>query len=247
MTAWAAPAPEGLVYIVGDVHGCVDHLAVLLDRIDTDIARSDTPAQVVFVGDYIDRGPDSADVVRFVFEMAQDFPEMVVTLAGNHEQMLLDFLADPSGKSGRRWLRHGGLQTLASFGVGKGVTGDSVSAALLFDAAGDLQEAMGADMVNWLRSLPTSWKSGTLWVVHAAADPSLSMEAQSDTVLKWGHGAFLSEERLDGQWVAFGHQPFEAPFFADGKIGVDTGAVYGGQLTAARVDPEGEVTFLDTA
>lgn len=247
MTKWDAPAPDGVVYIVGDVHGCVDHLAALLDRIDTDIAREGLPAEVVFVGDYVDRGPASADVLRFVSAMVQDFPQMVAGLAGNHEQMMLDFLADPSGKAGRRWLRHGGRETLASFGIGGGAISDTAGAADLFDASGDLQEAMGPDLVTWLKAMPTRWKSGNLWVVHAAADPAVAMENQTDAVLKWGHGAFLSEERLDGQWVAFGHQPFEQPFAEAGKIAVDTGAVYGGALTAARVDPEGEIRFLSTA
>jgi serine/threonine protein phosphatase 1 len=162
---------------------------------------------------------------------------------GNHERMLLDFLSDPTG-SAKRWIRYGGLQTLASFGVGAGLTQDSRNAGALLDAAGDLLDAMGQDLVDWVARLPLTWQSGTLWVVHAGADPAVDMAAQSAKTLLWGSDRFLSDDRSDENWVAFGHQPFEEPFAVAGRIAVDTGAVYGGRLTAARIDPDGEVRFL---
>jgi serine/threonine protein phosphatase 1 len=248
MGTWDAPAPAELVYVVGDVHGCVDKLHSLLARIDSD-TDSDTegaaggPGKVVFVGDYIDRGEASADVLRFLAEMTASFPERVVALMGNHERMMLDFLADPTG-SAKRWIRYGGLQTLASFGVGAGLSTDSRNAADLLDAAGDLTEAMGPDLIDWVRQLPLCWSSGTLWVTHAGADPEHAMGAQKPKAMLWGADRFLSRERADGQWVAFGHQPFEIPFAEQGRIAVDTGAVYGGVMTAARVAVNGEVRFL---
>lgn len=244
MTQWSAPAPEELVYVVGDVHGSVDKLDTLLGRIDDDIARHPgVSGKVVFVGDYIDRGEASADVLRFMADVTTAYPDRLVGLIGNHEQMLLDFLSDPTG-SAKRWIRYGGLQTLASFGVGAGLTTDSRGAGDLLDAAGDLMEAMGQDLVDWISNLPLSWSSGSLWVVHAGADPSVSMDAQKPKTLMWGAETFLETERQDGQWVAFGHQPFEAPFAEAGRIAVDTGAVYGGKLTAARIDPSGDVSFI---
>jgi serine/threonine protein phosphatase 1 len=232
------------VYVVGDVHGCIDKLGYLLDRIDTDIARSPaTPGRVVFVGDYIDRGEASADILRFMAQVTGDNPDRLIGLMGNHERMLLDFLADPTG-SAKRWIRYGGLQTLASFGVGAGLSQDDSSPGELLDAAGDLLDAMGQDLVDWLGQLPLIWSSGTLWVVHAGADPAHAMDAQQAKTLLWGSEQFLTEDRSDGIWVAFGHQPFEEPFAIAGRIAVDTGAVYGGPLTAARIDPEGDVTFL---
>ena len=242
MSRWQAPAPEELVYVIGDVHGCVDKLEALLRRLDTDRAQSGL-GRYVFVGDYIDRGDGNADVLTFLSEVTAAFPDQVTALMGNHERMLLDFLADPTGPA-KRWLRYGGLQTLASFGVGRGLTTDTQSAGALLDAAGDLMEAMGSDLVDWVGSLPLSWSSGNLWVVHAGADPVVPMEAQQAKTLLWGSDAFLKTDRGDGQWIAFGHQPFEAPFAQDGRIACDTGAVYGGQLSAARIDPEGEVFFI---
>ncbi len=242
MARWQAPAPEDLVYVIGDVHGCVDKLESLLDQIDSDMARNG-PGKVVFVGDYIDRGDGNAEVLAFVSQITSAHPDQIFALMGNHERMALDFLADPTGPA-KRWLRYGGLQTMASYGVGQGLSTDTRSTGGLLDAAGDLMEAMGSDLVDWIGMLPLTWSSGTLWVVHAGADPVVPMDAQPTKALLWGSDDFLKVERTDGQWVAFGHQPFEAPFAQDGRIACDTGAVYGGSLTAARIDPEGEVTFI---
>lgn len=241
MTRWQAPAPDDLVYVVGDVHGCIDKLGLLLERIDAD--NADSAGRVVFVGDYIDRGENSADILRFMAQTTSDHPDKVIGLMGNHEKMLLDFLADPTG-SAKRWIRYGGLQTLASFGVGAGLTQDSRNSGELVDAAGDLRDAMGKDLVDWIGKLPLTWSSGSLWAVHAGADPTIAMESQSAKTLLWGADGFLLEDRTDGNWVAFGHQPFEEPFALAGRIAVDTGAIYGGPLTAARIDPEGDVSFI---
>lgn len=244
MTQWQAPAPEELVYVIGDIHGCIDKLGNLLAQIDEDTALSpNVPSRVVFVGDYIDRGDNSADVLRFVADVTRAYPDRLIALMGNHERMLLDFLADPTG-SAKRWIRYGGLQTLASFGVGAGLTTESRNAGDLLDAAGDLMEVMGSDLVGWLHGLPLTWQSGSLWVVHAGADPAVAMDAQTEKTLLWGSDTFLTKDRDDGAWVAFGHQPFEAPFAKDGRIGTDTGAVYGGTLTAARIAPDGTTRFL---
>ncbi|UWQ96503.1 metallophosphoesterase [Rhodobacteraceae bacterium M385] len=244
MTNWPAPAPKEVVYVIGDVHGCVGKLERLLVQIDEDAARQpDVPSKVIFVGDYIDRGEGSATVLQFVAEMTASHPGQVIGLMGNHERMLLDFLSDPTG-SAKRWIRYGGLQTLASFGLGGGLTTDSRNAGDLLDAAGDLMEAMGQTLVDWVANLPLSWSSGNLWVVHAGANSEKTMEKQSSRTLLWGNDAFLKQPRTDGQWVAFGHQPFETPFAEQGRIAVDTGAVYGGAMTAARIDPTGDVRFL---
>ncbi len=244
MTQWQAPALDELVYVVGDIHGCIEKLSDLLGHIDDDLARHPgVIGRVVFVGDYIDRGENSADVLRFMADVTRAHPERLIGLMGNHERMLLDFLADPTG-SAKRWIRYGGLETLASFGVGAGLTTESRNAGDLLDAAGDLMEAMGSDLVEWLHDLPLTWRSGTLWVVHAGADPALAMDAQTNKTLLWGDETFLTQDRSDGQWVAFGHQPFDEPFAKAGRIATDTGAVYGGKLTAARISPEGDVSFL---
>lgn len=244
MKKWSAPAPAEVVYVVGDIHGCVGKLESLLARIDDDIATSaGGKGAVVFVGDYIDRGEQSAEVLRFVAEVTKSYPGALIGLMGNHERMLLDFLADPTGRA-KRWLRHGGLQTLASFGVGGALTTDSSGAGDLMDAAGDLTEAMGPALIDWVTDLPLSWSSGTLWVTHAGAHPKTAMDAQDPKILLWGTDAFMKKDRKDGKWIAFGHIPIDPPVANEGRISVDTGAVYGGPLTAARVDPDGTISFL---
>lgn len=242
MARWKDPAPDRVVYVIGDIHGCVDKLGAMLEAIDEDMTRNGA-GTLVFVGDYIDRGTDSADVLAFVSQMTTSYQDQFIALMGNHERMLLDFLAEPTG-SAQRWLEHGGLTTLASFGVSFAPGGGDAFDAALRETARALTDAIGTDLMRWMSELPLSWASGDLWVVHAAADPAIAMEDQKANTLLWGTDSFLKSERRDGHWVAFGHRPFDKPFARKGRIACDTGAVYGGALSAARIDPEGGVRFL---
>lgn len=206
--------PGDVVSIVGDVHGCAGLLGRLLPRL---------PGQIILVGDLVDRGEDTAAVIDMV--MAR--PE-IICLLGNHEAMLLEFLDDPL-QSGPRWLRNGGLQTLASFGVG----GD-LSEAGLPRLRDTLALAMGDARIDWLRDRPLFWQTGNLAVTHAGADPARPLEEQSGTLL-WGHPDCGQRPRQDGQWIAKGHEIVAEPRVALGVIAVDTGAYAGGPLTAAIV------------
>lgn len=230
------PAPDRPVWVVGDVHGCDRLLGQLLDRIAT--ARVGTPADLVLVGDYIDRGDESRAVLARL-------PELDATcLLGNHEQMMFDFLDDPLTR-GNRWLRYGGLQTLASFGIG-GVT-ETTQGEKLERAADALRTALGVDLLHWLRARPLQWTSGNLAVVHAAADPALPLDAQPAEVLLWGHPDFPRLPRADGAWVAYGHTIVpEAGEDAQGRIAVDTGAYMTRRLTAALIGTDGTVTLEQT-
>jgi len=156
--------------------------------------------------------------------------------------MMLGFIDDPE-KKGARWLRYGGLQTLASFGIG-GVTSSSEGAALT-TARDALKETMGDALCTWLRDLPATWRSGNVTVVHAGADPVTPLTLQSSKTFMWGHPDFDRVLRTDGTWVAHGHTVVEQPTAQGGKIAVDTGAYATGQLTAAYVT-SGDVTFLQS-
>lgn len=225
----AAPplAPEEPVAVIGDVHGCDALLAQVLDCLDR-VAPGHRP---VLVGDLIDRGEDSAQVLRRL--MAH--PD-AVALRGNHEDMLLRFLEEPK-RTGRAWLRNGGLQTLASFGIGG--LGLGAGGEALHDAAGRLRDAMGEEMVGWLRGRPLTFRSGNLVVVHAALDPRRPVGEQDEQVMLWGHPRFETEPRTDGIWVAHGHVIRPEPLAAAGRIAVDTGAFATGRLTAALIRPGG--------
>lgn len=229
----AGPRPDRPLAVIGDVHGCDALLGRLLDR----LGREEPDRLVVLVGDLVDRGEDGAGVLRRLIGR----PDLVV-LAGNHESMLLQMLDDPA-RAGLGWLRNGGLQTLASFGIGG--LGAAPSAEALAEAAARLGEAMGGDAVAWLRDRPLWALSGNLLVTHAGADPDLGPEAQPREVLLWGHPRFGRRARGDGLWVAFGHRIAAQPYAEGGVISVDTGAFATGRLTAALVDPDGAVRFVE--
>jgi Calcineurin-like phosphoesterase len=238
------PCPADPVYVVGDIHGRADLLERALDRIDTHVGRVDAAnPQVVFVGDLIDRGPDGADVLARVWELAQELPDNVTCLMGNHERMLLDFLTDPVTR-GPRWLRSGAHETLDSFGLHSSQLAPGGTPDLLRAGADALRRQMKPAMLGWLQGLPLSWSSGNLWVVHAAADPQHDMQDQSPRVLLWGHPEFESRPRNDGLWVVHGHTPSDYPVTDQGRIGIDTGAWTTGVLTTAAILPDGTVEFL---
>ncbi len=233
--SFTAPvAPDAPFYAIGDIHGSITALEALLIKIES----VDSNPRVVCVGDYIDRGDDSANVLRWLKRLNEEFGDSFTCLMGNHEQMLLRFLENPS-MYGDRWFRHGGLQTLASYNVSRPSNGSDEG------VRDNLFDAMGEDMVVWLANLPLVWQSGNVAVVHAAADPILPLEAQSDQVLRWGHPDFFSVPRTDGIWVVHGHTIVDQAEAVDGRISVDTGAYATGSLTAAYVAPGG-VSFLST-
>jgi len=227
----ALPAPEKPTFVVGDVHGRADLMERVLEQLDAEIGalRLESP-RLIFVGNLIDHGPSSARVVSRMRELTIEFPGNVVCLLGSHEQMLLDFIA-----------AEGALETFRSFGVV--VPDDVIDADNAQDCANALQDAIGSDTLDWIRALPTMHTSGTLHVVHAAADPRRAMDDQSPRVLTWGHPEFLSVARSDGQWVAHGHTRSERPYLKDSRISVDTGAWETGVLSAAMVLPNGQVGF----
>ncbi len=229
----AAPAPERPFFAVGDIHGALH----LLEDLFAQLEAIDAAAPVICVGDYIDRGEESAAVLRLLAARGgRGAP--IVCLRGNHEDMCLAFLDDP-GRAGPLWLRNGGLQTLASFGVGIG------GGRSLDEVRDDLAAAMGRDLIGWLRALPLSWRSGNVAVVHGGADPRRPIEAQEARHLLWGHPEFLRQPRADGVWVVHGHTIVEAPKAEAGRIAIDTGAYATGRLAAAHVT-QGAVRFLST-
>lgn len=231
------PQPDQAFLAVGDVHGRYDLLVKMAGLIEA--RYHGWP--IVFLGDYVDRGEQSREVIEYLMSVSGSDPAGVSCLMGNHERMLLDFLDFPV-TSARRWLRYGGLQTLASFGVSlpKSVLDDPAALETIRD---DLAAKMGDSMIGWLQALPLRWRSGDVWAVHAGADPERPMDLQSREVLLWGHPRFRRRPREDRQWIVHGHTVVEAPFTSDKRIAVDTGAYATGCLSAAAISSEG-VTFL---
>ena len=182
----------------------------------------------------MDRGERSAEVLNWLFSLQTELPDLITCLMGNHERMMLDFSMIRSG-AGHRWLRNGGLQTLASYQIG-GVHERS-DAETLVDASHRLEEAMPDGLQDWLRGLPLVFQSGNVCVVHAAMDPHLRPEDQPRQVMLWGHNEFLSTPRDDGLWVVHGHTIFREPQIAPSRISIDTGAYHSGRLTVAAIGP----------
>jgi serine/threonine protein phosphatase 1 len=222
--------PDTSFCVIGDIHGRIDLLMRLVGSLPEDMS-------IICVGDLIDRGDDSKDVLDYLFQNNR-----ITALMGNHEQLLLNFLISPE-KQGRRWLRNGGLQTLASFGI-SGVTESSGGKALV-RARDHLFKMMGEGMVTWLAGLECMAWSGNVIVVHAGADPHIPLDEHDPDTFIWGHPDFSEVSRTDGFWIVHGHTIVDKPTIQDGRISIDTGAYATGKLTAAIVTPSG-VEFVST-
>lgn len=243
--AFPPPRPDRPFYAVGDIHGCADLVLPLLDRIERHAAeRGVDDPNLLFLGDYIDRGPASAEVLGILHGLSAHSPGRVVCLMGNHERMMLDFLDDPA--AGPLWLRNGGVATLASYGIAP-PSGLRPDAGALGDLAATLRESLPDGLEDWLRALPLSWRSGTVCAAHAGADPARDLDDQTEAALLWGHRDFRRRARTDGVWVVHGHTIVDAPTADSGRIAVDTGAVFTGRLTAAALSPDGRIGFLTGA
>lgn len=242
------PQPDSPLAVIGDLHGRADLLGLMLDRL-AQHPRA-TELRLVFVGDVIDRGPDSAGALSRLWALTSTpRPFASVTcLMGNHERMLLDFLADPVAH-GARWLVSGGDATLASFGLsperpprraGTDPAGTPPNPAQTLQGLRDgLAAALGPDLIDWIAARPVLWHEDRLAICHAGGDPSRALDAQGEDALLWGHPAFARKLRKDGLWVAHGHTIVSAPSAREGRIAVDTGAWRSGRLSAAVFGPGG--------
>ena len=200
-----------LTYAIGDVHGCAALLDALLKRIDDHAGG--LAHRLVFLGDYIDRGPDSAAVLRTVSRLNWAEPERVVCLMGNHERMLLDALQTP--QAAEHWLYNGGEATLAAFGARE---------------VGDLPR----DTLDWLEGLPTLHEDEARWYVHAGFRPGAEIPDPDDHNRLWIREPFLDGDHDFGRHVVHGHSPQRngRPEIRRFRTNLDTAAVYGGALTA---------------
>ena len=235
------PCPKTPLCVIGDVHGRLDLLEALLEQIASQ--PNAQAARILFVGDLVDRGPDSAGVLARVHALHKADPAHVICLMGNHERMMLDFLEDAPG-AGPRWIRNGGSDTLSSFGLSPWARRQGEDA--LQDLAVSLRAALGTELLAWLSTLPLIWQEDQLAVTHAGADPTQTMADQSPKRLLWGPRRRESARRSDEIWVLQGHVIVETAHAQDQRIWVDTGAWRSGQLSAAWIDANG-LSFLNVS
>ncbi len=215
--------PENLrIYAIGDVHGRFDLLEATAGKIKADLAAS-PPARAIeiFIGDYIDRGPQSREVVDWLIETPPLGAERIC-LMGNHEDMMLEALADPSKLA--NWLFNGADATLASYGV----TDLPASLEAMHAACA---EAIPPRHTEFLAALPHTVEFGSYLFVHAGIDPRRPLSEQDPHDLLWIREPFLSSEADFGRIVVHGHTPVVEPDIRKNRINIDTGAVFTGHLT----------------
>lgn len=228
---------QGTVYAVGDIHGCLAELLDLEALIEADAPRHPGPALVVHLGDYVDRGRDSAGVLDHLLAGKRDGVERVF-LKGNHESMMLDFLGRPSQH--HDWLRFGGLETLASYGI---------FAADLLDRhrlPGLLRRRIPDAHPDFMRRLPMSFRVNRCIFVHAGMRTDIPVEQQSEGDLLWSRPAKTDGFTGQPYIVVHGHTITAQPTLVGQRVSIDTGAYETGCLTAARINARG-IEFIRTA
>ncbi|MCB1485863.1 MAG: metallophosphoesterase [Bauldia sp.] len=231
-----AKTPEGMrLYAIGDVHGCDGLLAEAHAAIASDLAASPVADhRIIHVGDYVDRGPDSAGVVaRLAAFAGRD--SRVVCLIGNHDRMLLDFLTDPHD-AGPLWLMNGGDATLRSYGLD---AAKSEPWHRLRELADRFAEALPLADRAFLEALPFHRQFGDFFFCHAGIRPGVPLDAQSEEDLIWIREPFLLDPADHGVVVVHGHTPRAIPEIMPNRIGIDTGAVFGGPLTVLALEGTG--------
>jgi len=202
----------GTIFAVGDIHGTFDKLTLMLDRLVIDWAQ-DT---LLFIGDYIDRGPQPFEVVERLVELRKQHPSTVF-IRGNHEDMLLNYLA---GRDPFLYLANGGQSTLDAYATRRRDTG----APLIPEAH-----------IDFFESTVLYHQTEMFIFVHAGLRPKVPLRKQLTEDLLWIREDFIRSSYDFGRVVVFGHTPFSEPFVGRNKIGIDTGAVYGNKLTCVEL------------
>lgn len=233
-----------MFYAVGDIHGCYDKLIKLYNQIKTNYEafKDEYTATIVFVGDYIDRGPNSKQVIDFlrgndsVNKLDERFKH--VFLMGNHEDMCISFYEHSTFENGQHWLGNGGYATLKSFG-------ENLKAL-----------DIPSDYIEWMKGLQLWYNDPDLkyFFVHAGLlDKPVQEQLENKRTMLWIRGPFLVSNYDWGQRIIHGHTPVKSPQIRFNRINIDTGAVYNmsddpwddyGNLTAVRLIPDKEPAFI---
>jgi serine/threonine protein phosphatase 1 len=204
------------IFVVGDIHGCFDKLCALMDKLPLD----DKQDQLIFIGDYIDRGPSSFDVVRYLIDLKKRVPGTIF-IKGNHEDMLQNYL---DGSDRFTYQLNGGQQTLDEY-LNRSDNKDAFP--------------IPSQHLEFFNSLQLSYQTDDYIFVHAGLREKVPLESQDKMDLLWIRDEFIHSDFNFGKRVIFGHTPFKEPLLQANKIGIDTGAVYGNLLTCLQL-PEME-------
>ena len=213
------------IYAIGDVHGRADLLEALLARIDADLTAHPIEQSVqVFLGDYIDRGPNSREVLDLLINRGRQ--HTMVYLTGNHESFAAEFIRNPSVWPD--WKTIGGVSTLLSYDVTPSIRADPQERQELSVA---FDQALPDDHRRFLQSLALSYTCGDFFFSHAGVRPGVPLQLQRQTDLLWIREDFLLHEEDFGKVVVHGHTPTKEPDVKPNRINIDTGAYATGRLT----------------
>jgi len=200
------------IFAIGDIHGCFDKLQALMDKIDINLGND----ILVFIGDYIDRGKHSFEVVEYLIDLKRRF-QNIVFLKGNHEEMLEKYL---SGFDKLTYLVNGGQQALDSY---------------MKNCRQTDGPQIPREHLDFFSSLHLFYQTEDYVFVHAGLKNKVPLEMQKTDDLLWIRSKFIKSDYNFGKQVVFGHTPLPEPLVQPNKIGIDTGAVYGGKLTCVRL------------
>jgi serine/threonine protein phosphatase 1 len=226
-------SPGRRAYAVGDVHGRLDLMLDLLKRIEEDNERRG-PAKtyLVFLGDLVDRGPDSRGVIEHLLKKPPGFARCVF-IKGNHEEFFLNVLSGDD-EIVQRWLTYGGSECAESYGVSPSWTLDATPSSVM----NRLIETVPRDHVAFLSQMADTFRFGDYLFVHAGVRPGVELEKQVSRDLRWIREGFLEDTSDHGVVVVHGHTIVDAPEERANRIGIDTGAYRSGLLTAIGLEGE---------
>ncbi|WP_420335678.1 metallophosphoesterase family protein [Roseibium sp.] len=230
--------PKGCwVYAIGDIHGRADLLEQAFEKIDLDRSRGnfDTYHQV-FLGDYVDRGPQSKTVIDLLIARLNE--TKAIALRGNHESLLVDSFE--SSATLKRWSYLGGLETMMSYGLPIKIRN---SGPLLERLRADWEHAFPMGHRKFLSQLQYSASIGDYFFAHAGVRPGVSLDSQEPADLMWIRDEFLNSNRWHGKYIVHGHTPSESPIVLPNRMCIDTGAYITGNLTCVKLFDE-QVVFL---
>lgn len=236
----SATLPAGVrIYAVGDIHGRADLLRTMLEKVNADRRlRPVVRPILLFIGDYVDRGPSSREVLDILLEYRGTSES--IFLKGNHETFVPRFLKDPAVLY--EWRLYGGLETLLSYGLKPTFSPDERERTRLSE---EFAQAISIDHLAFLNSLQLSFRCGDFLFVHAGIRPGVPVADQEEKDLLWIREEFLSSEAPHGVFVVHGHTPVRAPEMRSNRLNIDTGAFATGRLTCAIIEGS-TITALST-
>jgi len=226
------------VYAIGDVHGCLNELKALIKKIDAHEKTAPSPShKIIFLGDYVDRGPANCEVIDFMCSLSKSNRDCVF-LKGNHDQRFEDFCQNPN-QYGEEFMRWGGGPTLRDYGV---VPHPGESYASMAER---LNGNMPACHIGFIKNLEFFYSIGDYYFCHAGIRPGVRLAEQSPSDLMWIRNEFIPHAYLYEKIIIHGHTMCDEPEVMPNRINIDTGCYQSGMLTALVLEGNSK-TFIHT-